>query len=88
LAVQSPSLKVAEAFVQVANECRLHLARLDQIQLIRHTENSDLIYWKTFPEVYELRMPLRQGDPIFAPNWKLYGARRIWWRSVTELGNL
>jgi GNAT superfamily N-acetyltransferase len=44
-----------------------------------------LIPWKTFEVVYELRVPVSSPAPGRV-DWALYEKERTWWRNVLELG--
>ena len=85
--LQSPSAETLWEFLEVAGRCGLEEIDPSRASMTLHRD-YELVPWKTFPAVYELRAPAAEGQPARITDWALYESGRTWWRCVMELGGL
>jgi len=83
LSVRSPSVETARAFLNTATSCGLYTVGTAQ-QPIVTTSPDELIPWRTFEVVHELRVPVSSPVTTFI-DWDQYQRDRFWWRDVPEL---
>ena len=94
LSVSSPSLETAKKFIKIAQECKLYeLMNPNDIEVdeLRGSDLRDLIPWKTFDKIYEIKSRLSDNDSTEngpETDWKLYRLKSLWWRDADELQRL
>lgn len=57
---------------------------------VRTIWNARLLPWKTFDRVYSIRCKTNDSidDAPVPTDWRVYNARRTWWRDIQELDSL
>ncbi|MBI5928599.1 MAG: hypothetical protein HY862_04780 [Chloroflexi bacterium] len=80
--VLSPSVEIAAAFYSSDREVKIHKAGLTIL------DDYDLLYWKTFPTIYQILAPYSPLMDWPSVDWEVYEQNRVWWRDLMELGGL
>lgn len=80
--VMSPSVEIAAAFYACDREVKIHKAGLTIL------DDYPLLYWKTFPTVYQILAPYSPLMDWPSVDWEVYEQNRVWWRDLMELGGL
>jgi hypothetical protein len=83
--VKSPSLDVAQNFLEAAVHAGIHSIDPMSWQEIA-TEGELLLPWKAFPTVYTVQGMCASIQGRLS--WEVYEEQRFWWRTIAELATL
>lgn len=80
--VMSPSVEIAAAFYACDRDVKIYKTGLTIL------DDYPLLYWKTFPTVYQILAPYSPLMDWPSVDWEVYEQNRVWWRDLMELGGL
>lgn len=80
--VMSPSVEIAAAFYSSDRDVKIYKTGLTIL------DDYPLLYWKTFPTVYQILAPYSPLMDWPSVDWEVYEQNRVWWRDLMELGGL